>query len=137
MDARRWWWRLSSIVVLLSGTATDAAAANGQDWGPWGMHMMWSSWGIGMMLMMFLFWAAIIVAMVFFIRWLVTAGHRGHQAFAGHGPESALDILKKRYARGEISKEEFQDMRKELQERLRRAVEWRMCQAYCAHRRKA
>ena len=37
---------LSSIVVLLSGTATDAAAANGQDWGPWGMHMMWGSWGM-------------------------------------------------------------------------------------------
>jgi hypothetical protein len=54
MDARRWWWRLSSMVALLSGTATDAAAANGQDWGPWGMHMMWSSWGTGMMLMMVL-----------------------------------------------------------------------------------
>jgi len=40
MDARRWWWRLSSIMVLMSGTATDAAAANGQDWGPWGRHMM-------------------------------------------------------------------------------------------------
>ena len=58
MDARRWWWRLSSIVVLLSGPATDAAAANGQDWGPWGMHMMWGSWGIGMMLMMVLWWSA-------------------------------------------------------------------------------
>lgn len=58
MDARRWWWRLSSIVVLLSGTATDAAAANGQDWGPWGMHMMWGSWGTGMMLMMVLWWSA-------------------------------------------------------------------------------
>ena len=58
MDARRWWWRLSSIVALLAGTATDAAAANGQDWGPWGMHMMWGSWGIGMILMMVLWWSA-------------------------------------------------------------------------------
>lgn len=117
MDARRWWWRLSSIVVLLSGTATDAAAANGQDWGPWGMHMMWGSWGIGMMLMMVLWWAALIAALVFFIRWLVTAGHRGRQAGPGHSAESALDILQKRYARGEISKEEFADMRHVLQER--------------------
>jgi putative membrane protein len=117
MDARRWWWRLSIIVALLSDTGTDAAAANGQDWGPWGMHMMWGSWGIGMMLMMFLFWAALIAALVFFIRWLVTADNRGHQAGAGHRAESALDILQKRYARGEISKEEFKDMRKVLQER--------------------
>ena len=117
MDARRGWWHISSIVVLLPGTWTYAVAANGQDWGPWGMPMMWGSWGMGMMLMMFLFWAAIIVAIVFFIRWLVTAGHQGHQAVTGHGAESALDILQKRYARGEISKAEFQDMRKVLQER--------------------
>jgi putative membrane protein len=117
MYSRHWWLRISGIVVLLPGTWTYAAVANGQDWGPWGMHMMWGSWGVGMMLMMFLFWAATIVAIVFFIRWLITAGDRGHQAVAGHGSESALDILKKRYARGEISKAEFQDMRKDLQER--------------------
>ena len=81
------------------------------------MHMMWGSWGIGMMLMMFLFWAALIAALVFFIHWLVTADNRGHQAGAGHRAESVLDILQKRYARGEISKEEFKDMRKALQER--------------------
>jgi len=105
------------MMVTLLGTWTHAAAANGQDWGPWGMHMMWGSWGIGMMLMMFLFWAALIVAIVFLVRWLVTAGNRGPQAIDGRGSESALDILQKRYARGEMSKEEFQDMRRALQER--------------------
>src|SRR5262249_41529378 len=117
MSARLWWWRISSLAVLLLGTWAYAAAANGQDWGPWGMHMMWGSWGIGMMLMMFLFWAAIIVAIVFFIRWLITAGDQRQQVVSRHDTESALDILKKRYARGEISKAEFQDMRQDLQER--------------------
>lgn len=117
MYSRRWWLSISSLGALLPGTWTYATAANGQDWGPWGMPMMWGSWGIGMMLMQFLFWAALIVALVFFIRWLVTAGNRGHQAVAGHDADSALDILKKRYARGEISKEEFQDRRQVLQER--------------------
>ena len=115
MDARQWWLRRSGMMTLLPWTS--ATAVHGQDWGPWGMHMMWGSWGIGMMLMMFLFWAVIIVSLVFFIRWLATAGNRGHQPVAGHGAESALDILQKRYARGEIGKAEFQDMRKVLQER--------------------
>ena len=117
MDARLWWLRISSFVVLLLGTWAYAATANGQDRGTWGMHMMWGSWGIGMIFMMFLFWAVLIVALVLFIRWLITAGGRGHQAVTGPGAESALDILKKRYARGEISKAEFQDMRQDFQER--------------------
>ncbi|MFK5882188.1 MAG: SHOCT domain-containing protein [Sulfurospirillum sp.] len=32
----------------------------------------------------------------------------------GTKSESALEVLKKRYARGEISKEEFEDMKKSL-----------------------
>src|SRR5262245_32568802 len=117
MYARLWWWRMSSLVVILLGTWAYAARANGHDWGPWGMHMMWGSWGIGMMFMMFLFWAVFIAALVFFIRWLITAGGRGPQAVTGHGADSALDILKIRYARGEITKAEFQDVRQDLQER--------------------
>jgi len=79
--------------------------------------MMWGSWGTGMMLMMVLVWAALIAALVFFIRWAVPAGHRGRQAGAGHSAESALDILQKRSARGEISQEECADMCHVLQEK--------------------
>jgi putative membrane protein len=114
MHTTCWWMRASSIGTLLLGDWSYALAANGQDWGPWGMHMMWGSWGIGMMIMMFLFWAAIIVGIVFLIRWLITAGSPGQRAMSGHGPETALDILKKRYARGEISKQEFDEIRQDL-----------------------
>ena len=117
MYVRHWWVHISSIVVVLCSAWTVSAATNGPGWGPWGMHMMWGSWGMGMMLMMLLFWAVLIVALIFFIRWLVTAGPRGQQPVARQDAESALDILQKRYARGEISKAEFQDMRQELHQK--------------------
>ena len=99
---------------MLLGLTRPALAAGAENWGPWGMHMMWGSWGIGMMIMMFLMWAAIIVGIVFAIRWLITTGQSGQHAGTGQGSESALDILKKRYARGEITKQEFEDIRRDL-----------------------
>ena len=83
-----------------------------QDWspGPWGMHPMWGwwgFWGVGMLLFMFLFWALVVVAIVLGIRWLVRQGR----------PEisdSALDVLRQRYARGEIDEREFEQRRRAL-----------------------
>ena len=41
------------------------------EWG-WRMHPMWGSgWGVGMMIMMALFWGAIIVAVILGMRWFV------------------------------------------------------------------
>jgi putative membrane protein len=77
------------------------------DWG-WGSHpMMWGAWGFGMMLMMIVFWVLIIVAVVLGIRWLVGQGKESRA-------DSALDILRQRYARGEINKEEFESRKKDL-----------------------
>ncbi len=68
-----------------------------------GMHpmwWMWSAWGIGMMLMMLVFWGVVIIGLVLAIRWLMR-GPRPSPA------DRALDILRERYARGEINKDEF------------------------------
>jgi putative membrane protein len=77
-----------------------------------GGHMMgWGyGWGWGGAIMMVVFWVAIIVALVALIRWLWTSGH-GKGAAAGQSP---LDILKARYAKGEINKEEFEQKKKDL-----------------------
>ena len=60
------------------------------------------------LLLMVLFWVFVIVGVVYLVRWLMGQGIAGR-------PESSLDILKKRYARGEINKQEFEEMRQDLQ----------------------
>jgi putative membrane protein len=68
---------------------------------------MWWGWGIGMMAMMFLFWALVIVGLIVGIRWLLGQGKATRS-------DSALEILRQRYARGEINKEEFESKKKVL-----------------------
>jgi putative membrane protein len=68
---------------------------------------------------MVLFWGLVIWAIVALVRGTgVGAGHSccGGHNHGGHGRGGdALDILKERYAKGEISEEEFQRMKKELE----------------------
>lgn len=72
------------------------------------MHpMWWGVWGLGMMLMMLLFWVLVVVGLVVAIRWVITKGKTPRS-------DSALDILRERYARGEINKDEFEAKKKDL-----------------------
>lgn len=57
-----------------------------------------------------LWWALIIIGTVLLIRWAISQS-RGH---AGHKGEPALDVLKSRYAKGEIDKEEFEEKKTDL-----------------------
>ncbi len=57
---------------------------------------------------MIVFWAVVVTGIIFLIRYLVI------QSRAPLKDESALSILKERYARGEISKEEFEQKRRDL-----------------------
>lgn len=75
------------------------------DWGSWG----WS-WGMGLgWIFMVLFWALIILGIVALAKWLFHAGSPGS---SGKRP---LDILKERYARGEIDREQYEQMRRDLE----------------------
>jgi putative membrane protein len=62
-------------------------------------------------IMMLLFWGLIILVLVLVVRWLWGASQKKP---AEMRPESPIDILKRRYARGEIDREEFEQKRKDL-----------------------
>ena len=63
-------------------------------------------------LMMLIFWVVVIVAIVFLIRWLAASSKSKARGSAPEEP--ALEILKKRYARGEINKVEFEEKKRDL-----------------------
>jgi putative membrane protein len=58
-------------------------------------------------LFMLLFWGAVIVGIVLSIRWLIGPGKTSQS-------DSALEILRQRYARGEINKNEFEAKKRDL-----------------------
>lgn len=70
--------------------------------------MFWDNHGLGMgfgWIFMVLFWALVILGIIFLIQ-LITKGSKRE--------ETALDILKKRYARGEITRDEFEKIKDDL-----------------------
>lgn len=75
----------------------------------WGHEEM--MWGLGGWWMIIV-WIVVIVGIVFLVKWLVEQGKTGKET--SEKEESALEILEKRYARGEINKEEFEQKKKDL-----------------------
>ncbi len=62
---------------------------------------------------MWIFWLVILGLIVGLVVWLVNRANRPTISQSPSGV-AALDILKKRYARGEITKEEYEDIRKDI-----------------------
>ncbi|MDF1612279.1 MAG: SHOCT domain-containing protein [Stygiobacter sp.] len=58
-----------------------------------------------------MFWLIILIIIMYIVVYLPNKNKRNSQL---PELESALDILKRRYAKGEITKEEFESMKKDL-----------------------
>lgn len=65
------------------------------------------------MIMMLLFWVLVIAGIVVLIRWLVQ--NTGSRSRSNVDTSSqAMDILKERFAKGEISRDVFESMKKDI-----------------------
>jgi len=95
------------ILSVLSGVFLD------RDYGYWGGMMgPGMMGGFGFMWLMPILW----IVAIGLIIWAVVAAVRGGESTGQGSPktDSALEILKQRYARGEISKEEYEQKKKDL-----------------------
>lgn len=75
------------------------------------MHDWGMSWGWGGMIFQLLFWLVIIFLIVWGVKQL--AG-RGQNSNLLTRKDNALEILRERYAKGEIDKQEFEAKKRDL-----------------------
>lgn len=90
------------------GEMTDHMMRGGENF-MIGNMMGWNSWGMGISwIFMIVFWGFIIWLIVILVQRLSDQGK------SKKDENSALDILKERYAKGEINKNEFEEKKKDL-----------------------
>ncbi len=101
------------LTLFFLALSSQMAFAHGGYSGGWGMGPgMMGGWGMGWwgFIPMLLFLGLIIAAIVLFIKWLAKGSGK---SLSGHSSDSgSLEILKERFARGEITKEESEEMKK-------------------------
>lgn len=79
-------------------------------WGHMGGGWHMPGWGGGFMMFVWI----VVIALVVYVLVRNLGGNRDQSART-ESPETGLDILKKRYAAGEISREEFEEKKRDLQ----------------------
>jgi putative membrane protein len=107
MAGIRQWVMVFVAAWFAPGTALAQERPYEWWWGGHPMGWMWGAWGIGMMLIMLVFWGVVVVGIVLGIRWLVSQGKESRS-------DGALEILRQRYARGEVNKDEFEAKKRDL-----------------------
>jgi len=75
----------------------------------YGGHMMFGMDGL-----MVVYWGLILFGLILLINWLLTANRKEHDSEFRSSAGDALEILKSRYARGDIDLEQFKKMRDEI-----------------------
>jgi len=105
-----------TIAVILVAVLIILSIAVGSFWGwqrdSFGMMGRGMTGGFGTMFLMPILWIIVLGLII----WAVVAAlqRSGESDSTAHKADSPLDILKRRYAQGEIDKEEFEAKKKDL-----------------------
>ena len=118
-------WIAVIAIVLLAILVLGSGLLIPLGWGCCGGWMNQGGWGmmggfgfplIGGILM-FLLWALVIGGIVWLVVWLARGGAQSASRVLTNTPignQTPLDIVKARYAKGEITKEQFEEMKRDL-----------------------
>lgn len=85
--------------------------------GNWGNFGSFGTWGWIAMILQMVFWLVLIAGIVLLVLWAIRGTGRIPAAMSSDvafRPPSAMDILKARYARGEITREQYEIMKQDL-----------------------
>ena len=107
---------LRLAVLLLACTFLIPVSAQADRYGNWHMgRWMMGGWGAGWfgMIFMIVFWGLVIAGVVLIVRWLLQSTSGRDSTGAGTGSR-ALHILEERFARGELSRDEFESMKGDI-----------------------
>jgi len=97
-----------SITTYNALAVTSTDSDYGGMMGDWGWNNM-MGWGFGGGMIMILFWIIAILAIVALLRWLAENLNNNKDT-----SNKAMEILKEKYAKGEITKEEFETKKKDI-----------------------
>jgi putative membrane protein len=120
MKKQRWSYVLITVLCAISGFLISISAnvwAEQARGDYYGSHMMWNGGWYGMFFgpfLMIIFIGIAVAVVVLLVRWL--GGSTPGIGSSKPSTRDPLDILKERFARGEIDKEDFEERRKVLRE---------------------
>lgn len=97
------------MMQMMSGFGSIQNQQNWSTSGKFNLINTMMNFGFLALLFVIIWWVIVIAVIIVFVRWII-------QKFKGGRNEgSPLNILKERYARGEIDKKEFQEKKKDLE----------------------
>lgn len=113
-------WSAAAVGLLVTPRWAWPQQLPAPDWADCGPGMMqWGGGGYGMLFgpLVMIFLLVLTVAItVLLVRWLAGPGHGSPMPQHLHPDQTPLNILKERFARGEIDQEEFSERRRVLGE---------------------
>lgn len=109
-------WFSGNLFILFPFFTAGESMAQWRGYGDWHMGPgMMGGWGMGWFggIFMIIFWILIIIGLVLLIKWLLQST-KAESGRPHSNSSRAIDILRERYAKGEIDKQEFEDKKKDL-----------------------